>query len=569
MKKAFLLVLLGVAAYAPSLQGAFLLDDHSSIVNNPQVRRLWPVWETAAGSTRPLVQYSFAVNYAVGGLDPFGYHGVNLAIHLAAALLLMGLVARTLKSPGTAFAAAAFWLLHPLQTESVTYIAQRAESLMGLFYFATLYSFARGRRRASVFCCALGMLSKPAMATAPLAVLLYDRVFVSGSFRRALRRSPRYYAALACSGLVLVLLLLSPHESARSAGPWGEGVLSPLRYAANQCLVILHYLKLAVWPHPLCFDYLWSARPLRQLLLPIAVLVAGALALFWSARRYPRAGFLAGWFFLTLAATSSFIPVRDLAAEHRMYLPLAALAVAAALAGRRWIPGSRARVGAACILAALLGLGTYRRNQEYRSAETMWRSVLAQRPWNWRAHSNLGMALEDLQRVDEAIEQYREALRLKPDFAVAHNNLGFALEREKGNPDESWSHYLQAIESKADYAAPHLNAGNLLMEKGRPAEAFSYFEKALRLAPDSATVHNDVGAALMRLERLPEAREQFEIAIRLMPDFAAAHNNLGVVYGRLGLLSEAAAQYRLALRLEPDDPTARENLKAVIRAAGR
>ena len=220
-----LIVLATVLAYRNSFSGPFIFDD-LAISQNPTIRELWPIWKPLCPPNhgepvtgRPLLNLSFAVNYAVSGLNVRGYHVANLAIHVLAALLLFGILRRTflLRSLGNsqiptpiyfALAIALLWAVHPLQTESVTYIVQRAESLVGLFYLLTLYCFIRGatwgRGRywyaAAVLACLLGMASKEVMVSAPLIVLLYDRAFLAGSLREAWRRRYGFYLALAPPG---------------------------------------------------------------------------------------------------------------------------------------------------------------------------------------------------------------------------------------------------------------------------------------------------------------------------------------------------------------------------------
>jgi len=292
-----LVIAAGLLAYHNSFTGPFIYDDLPSILTNLSIRHLWPIWHALSpphegGITvegRPLVNLSLAVNYAFGGYNVWGYHVVNLAIHLLAGLTLLGVVRRTLLRPvlrerfgaaanELAVATAVLWTVHPLQTESVTYVVQRAESIMGLCYLLTLYCFIRGAesRRpgvwygVSVVACGLGMASKEVMVSAPLMVLLYDRTFLSGSFREAWRRRWPLYLGLAAGWILLGVLVASWQLPATSANAQRLG-LSWRQYLATEPGVILYYLRLSVWPHPLCLDY-W-VRPLghgRETLLGVS-----------------------------------------------------------------------------------------------------------------------------------------------------------------------------------------------------------------------------------------------------------------------------------------------------------
>jgi hypothetical protein len=314
----WLIALAGLAAYANSLTGVFVLDDQRWIVESSPLRQLWP-----PSSSRPLVHLTLALNYAWSGLAPWSYHIVNLVIHVLAGLTLYGLARRTLphepaeSAAGLAASVALLWLVHPIQTESVTYVIQRAESLMGLFYLLTLYCAARGPgwEAGAVLACLAGMLTKPTMVTAPLAVVVCDHAFWG-------RHRWKFYAALAATWLALAWALRAgAGDWERSAG-YGFQAVSALDYAMSQPAVIMHYLRLMVWPHPLCLDYAWPVG----VSWPATVAVAVALAATgWSLWRRPAAGAVAALFWLTLAPSSSFIPINDLAFEHRMYLPSAAV----------------------------------------------------------------------------------------------------------------------------------------------------------------------------------------------------------------------------------------------------
>ena len=563
---ALLVLVAGVVAYHNSLGGPFLFDDQFRIIENARIRHLWPLSTLLAGSLRPVVDLSLAINYALGGLDVRGYHLVNLAIHLSAALCLFGIVRRTLSLPrmsarlGDAAlwlstCVAILWVVHPLQTQSVTYTIQRAESLAGLWHLLTLYSVIRGEgsRRASgwhalaVLACALGMATKPVMVTAPLLVLLYDRTFLSGSVGEALRRSRGLYAGLAATWLVLGVVLASPELAQLSAG-FHLRTRTPLEYAGSQPGVILHYLRLAFWPHPLVFDYDWPVAHGAAIARPAFLVGVALLAAGWMLRRAPAVGFLGAAFCLLLAPSSSVIPIRDLAMEHRMYLPLAPLmilAVIGAHAGLRRRPSSpalRRAIGAVLMVAITIACArlTIRRNADYASEEAMWQDTVQKRPANPRAHTNLGAVLAAQGRIDDAIAHYQETLRLDDAYAEAHSNLAAAL-AGRGRLAEAGAHYQTALQLWPDDAKAHVGLGVVLSTQGRRSEAMRHYQDALRLDPQSAEAHNNLGVALVEEGQVDEAIAHYLDALRLRPDYAKARNNL----------EEARALRRSHLSVEP------------------
>jgi tetratricopeptide (TPR) repeat protein len=580
----------GVAAYHDCLPNAFVFDDFVYIVQNRAIRS---PSEILMRSTRPVISLSLAVNHALGGLDPRGYRLVNVGVHLTAALLLYGVVRRSLERQAprwrrsaawAAGLAAMLWVAHPLQTQSVTYIWQRCESLMGMFYLLTLYCVIRSDasahalawKAAAVVSCALGMASKEVMVTAPVAVLLYDRAFLAGSWREVTRRRRGLYAALAGTWCILAILMA---RATTGSGIWratyiaGYEKLPPGPYLLTQAGVILRYLRLAVWPDDLRFDYQSEWPVVRSVAdaWPALLAVSGLLlltALAW--RRRPALGFLGAWFFLILAPTSSFVPLEDLLFEHRMYLPLAAPIVLAVVAGVAWLERVPSRLwwarwvacagGLALVLA--LATATARRNLDYRSPVLLWQDTLAKGPNNPRAHHNLGHAYQDLGRADQAMAHYREALRLRPGYPAAHNSLGAAL-AERGRSEEGMGHFREALRLDPGSFAAHNNLGIALARNGRTEEAALHFAEALRIEPDVADTHNNLGNALGRLGRVDEAAAHFREALRLEPEQARPHYNWGLLLERLGRSKDAIQHYREALRIEPQFAPARDRLRSL------
>jgi tetratricopeptide (TPR) repeat protein len=615
------LVGLGLAAYANSFSGPFIFDDVDAILNNETIRHWSTAWWPPVGPTvsgRPVLNLSLALNYAISGTAVWSYHALNLLIHLAAGLTLFGIVRRTpavrAMRDGVLFAGciALLWMLHPLQTGAVTYVIQRAESLMGLFYLLTLYGFIRGTEAGgrgknawfglSFAACLLGMATKEVMVSAPVIVLLYDRAFLAGTFREAFRRRWPAYAALAATWLILPGLVLSTHGREGTAG-FGTGV-TWWSYALAQFPAIIHYLRLSLWPHPLIFDY-GTALPAPDLLVGgCALAVVGLVgATVWALVRRPVPGFLGFAFFAILAPSSSFIPITtEPMAEHRMYLPLIpVIMLVAILAWRRL---GRWALPAGLVLAAVLGGLTAQRNATYATELALWTDTIAHYPANARAHHNLGVlfmaagdkaaaithyeeavrlkpdyvlardslgkALYGEDRVAEAIAQYEQALRLNPDFVPAHFDLALALLKSPGRLDEAITQYGEVLRRQPDYFEARENLGKALYARGRVAEAMVQFEAALRLRPDSPGLHYMLALALSASQRPAEAVAQFEAALRLNPALADAHYSLAVVLaGNSGRQADVIAHYEAAVRLKPDYIEARNNLGNVLREAGR
>jgi tetratricopeptide (TPR) repeat protein len=556
-----LLVLAGFFAYSNSLEGAFVMDDLLAIAQNPTIRTLWPPWSALSPPAsspvagRPLVNLSLALNYATGGLDVTSYHLFNLVFHVLAALMIFGILRRALAAPalggryrnratGIAAAASLLWVVHPLTSEVLDYTIQRTELLMGFFLLLTLYCAVRGFEQpekwgwfaAAVASFLLGLGCKEVIAVALLVILVFDRLFCSRSMLEALRRHRALYLGLAG---VFVLFVLVVGTRLRHAFTDIGRRMSPWDYALTQFGVIVHYLRLALWPHPLVADYGgWPVATSVTAVLPSLLVVTALVALTaWGVARRAPLAFLGVWFFVILAPTSSIRPLSvELAAERRMYLPLIAVVVLAVLgihALIRYLQAPRAATWAVVgVLTVILALVTLRRNEDYRTTVTFWRDVVAKRPGNARAHMWLGNYFREAGRTADAVSHLSEAVRIQPGNSNAHNGLGAALARQ-GKTDEAIAAYREAVRLQPSNPRAHANLGSALGRKNDIDGAVEHFREAVRLDPNSASAHYNLGGALALQGLTIEAIEHFETALRLQPDLSSARRALEDVRRRL------------------------------------
>ncbi len=596
-----LLVVLVAAAYGNSFAGAFLFDDVYHIVENDRIRRLWPITPLLLVE-RPVVEVSLALNFALGGLDPWGYHVFNVGVHLLSTLTLFGLARRTARrvqgedrtaSRGEIMAwwIAALWCVHPLCTQSVTYVIQRGESMMGLCYLLTVYCSVRAAesRRwgwwsaAAVLACALGMACKAVMVTAPVMVMMYDRVFLRskgslpdrrGSESRRVRRWMLYGGLLATWGILwacgIAGSVLDPDAAGVNVG-FGYSKVSAFSYALTQTEVILRYLSLSFWPVGLCLDYDWRfVSDIREVILP-GTMVVGSLVVtavgLWRRRWWGFCGF---WFFGVLAPSSSFVPIEDAMFEHRMYLSLAGvIAVVVTTVGwgverltrstpaKARIPRTVQTAGVAVMV--LLAYGTHHRNRAYASDLTMWTDVTTKRPQNTRAWVALGNAHLSRDQVDEAVASYQRSLQLQPDYADGHTALGMGLAR-RGSTTEAIACYREAIRLNGRHAKAYYNLGNALNREGNYAEAVEAFRESLAIRPSFADAHCNLGNALSRMGRWEEAIRAYHDAIHADPGHSKAHNNLGDALRQQGRTDQAVAAFLEAVTIDPSYANAHANL---------
>lgn len=558
-------------AYAPAMRAPFQFDDLETIAGNTSIQHLVPLQiplhpPADIGTTgRPVVNLSFAVNYALndwlgvdqapGSHDPnltTGYHVVNLLLHLLTGALLFGVVRRTLltsrivetwreHADGIALAVASLWLLHPIQAEAVNYLTQRTELLVSACYLGTLYAAIRAweapapRSRnawyiGSLVIAMIGMGSKEVMVTAPLGVLLYARAFHALSWRDALRVEGGrrwYHVALFVSALIVAWSVVS---GARAETVGFDLGITWRQYLYTQAWAVARYLRLMVWPSGFVIDYGRNAiTGLRG--IPGAVLLASLLAaaiVMW--RKRPGIAFLASWFFVLLAPSSSVVPIRtEVAAERRVYLAFAAVATAAVLGLLVWLrhssarqaftPG-RVRAGFVALCLFLAGL-TYRRSEVFASPETLWREAVDRVPDNPRARQNLALAMmqDSPDRLPEAEAQLRAAVAADSSYLPAYPNLATVVGLQ-GRTAEERQLLEKVVRKSPDYIAALQQLGEVLIVAGEPHFAIVPLEKVAAKAPSDAS-QVALAAAYRGVGRLRDA----ELALRKAIDENAARTD--------------------------------------------
>jgi len=553
-------VLLVFLIYSSTLEGPFLLDDGSNIKNNPAIRltRLsWSGLKDAASnsplSNRPLAYISFALNYYFHSYRTVGFRLVNILIHMSAGVFLFLFIKTTLglpalesrfgKSRWLPYIAVLIWLVHPLHTQSVTYIVQRMNSMASMFYILSMLCYTRARLTQSptikwllaAACLMSGILAlgtKETAATLPCFILLYEWFFFQDLSREWLRRHLPFLIGVFILLIGVSLIYLDGHPFARILSRYELRNFTLTQRVFTEFRVVILYLSLLIYPHPnrlnLDYDFPLSHSlidPLTTLLALVAII--GLLAWsFWLAKKDRLISFCLLWYFGNLVIESSIIGL-EIVFEHRTYLPSMMIILMAAILADRYLRPIVLKIVTICAITLVFSAWTYERNTIWSNAVSLWSDVVKKSPHKVRPHNNLGNALKRQGKIEEAMAHFNKALQINPGYAKAHNNLGTAL-ASQGKTEEALKHFGLALYINPGYAAAHSNIGVALAGQDELEKAIVHFRAALRLKPRYATVHSNLGAALVRQGQLHEALEHFYTALRLQPDDVQTYNNLQI-----------------------------------------
>jgi tetratricopeptide (TPR) repeat protein len=583
----FGLLLIGavILAYLPIWQAGYIWDDDQVLTANPVIvgpLGLKEIWTTRAADICPLTLTTFWVEHALWGLAPLPYHLVNVLMHGVCAVVLWR-VLRSLRVPG-AWLGAALWALHPVQVESVAWIVEMKNTQSCLFFLLSILFFVRwlragtsGERSAgnwdyvlTLLFSAMAMASKSSTVILPV-VLCLCAWWVQGrwQWRNFVKVGPIILMSVAATLVSMWTqgLQLATEANAQLARSWPDR----LAMAGD---AVWFYLGKLVWPHPLITVYPgWEINAGQSLSYLPLLTVTILMVVLW----FKRESSLRPWFFVyayfivgllpTLGLVDNYIFRYSLVFDHFQYLasmgPLALAAAGMVWAANALMPGRCWQQTGLCAgVLLLLGLVSWQRAWAYESDETLWADTLAQNPNCSIAHSNVGEALFEKGKIDEAMDEFQKAVAINPHLAKPHYNLGVAL-FQKGQVNEAIEEYQKDLEIYPNDALAHNNLGNALSQQGHVDAAMAEYQKALEIDPNHAEAHNDLANILAQKGQMDDAMVQYHKALEINPNFAEAHNNLAGALFLKGRLDDAIAQYKEALRLKPDYTAAQVNLAKV------
>ena len=577
---ALLLALITFTAYFPAIRGEFIWDDEI-YAGNPALQQpggLFKIWTMQSLEEHyyrgfPMVYTTFWLERRLWGLQPMGYHLVNIVIHILNAILVW-LILKRMRLRG-AWMAAAVFALHPVHVESVAWISERKNVLSGLFYLLALGGYmrfedGRGRRwyLGSLGLFLAAILSKSVTCTLPVVLLLLRwQRGIRIQIRDLLNLLPFFLLSLGV-GLSTLWIEVSPLAP--------DFHLSLLQRMLLSGRALWFYPMKLAWPVNLAFSYeRWALDP-RNIVQWFWVLAAlGAGACIWHARRRLGRNFLAGVGFyvitisLMLGFASNYTFRYAFAADHYQYLAsLGLIAVGVGCVTLLFRRNALAETALGLAVLVFLGIGTWRQAGIYKNADQVWIETLKKNPLSPLAHNNLGGSLSERGKVEEAIEHYRAVLQIMPDALEAHVNMGSLLAGQ-GKLDEAVTHYRAALRIRPGYAEVHNCLGFALYRQGKLDEAVASYRKALDIKPDFVEALVNLGLALYEQGKLGESIGNYRKALKIRPDLAEAQNNLGLALAGQGKFEEAVAHYREALRLKPDFTMASNNLGIALVSESR
>lgn len=547
---ALLIIVCSLLAYHNAPGNSFHYDDEHSILENPHLRSLAnaPQFFVDAGTFsafaearmyRPLLVLSYAFNYALGGYDPYGYHLINLALHLANALLVWRLALALGAGAGSALAAGLFFVAHPVLGEPVNYISSRSSLLVTFFVVLAFLQLVRERsdgRVALAYAAAL-LCKSSALAFVPL-VLVWLWVRAEWARWRVLAATLALSAAYVLATRAIV----------------GKALLTPVRdYLAQfstQSKALVFYVYTACMPVSLSVEpqFAVASHPATAVVLLAIAAVGSALYLLVCTRRRGLAFFAACWFLLALLPPS-VVPLNVLVNEHRLYLPMVGAALLLASAA-----GTLARlryagwVGLALAIALCIG-----RNGDWKSPERLWSDAIEKGPSMARPYVNLAQALLQDGRVEESIAASRRALVLRPDLERGHYNLGTAY-MQQGQYELAEAHLRRALEISPQLLPAYNNLGNIYVEQGRVKAALAQYRLALEQT-EHASIYHNMGKAFLAVGRADSAQLYFRRALELDPQLREGYKGLFKALHSEERLNQALETLEQAQMLWPQDET--------------
>lgn len=577
-----LIFLLGILAYWKSFFADFQFDDYVAIVDNPFIKHLDLSLLWSSYKVRFVTNFTYALNYFIGGLNVFSWHLANNLIHIAVSFLIYCFIQITFQTPRlkgqfdtdsqrlVALFSALIFLLHPIQTQAVTYIVQRATSIAAFFYIGALLFYARARLSDRtgdyawvILFSFVGMLTKPVVITLPIVVILYDIVFFGVNKKFDISRIILY-------GILIIPLFIIPFilfgaKGLVNAAFIGVTDIPQKNYLLTQFNVIMTYVRLLFVPLNQNIDYDYKVAttlfefPTLLSFTAILAIIGVALRLLKKERLLAFGIF---WFLITLGPQSSIFSLLDVIYEHRVYLPCLGFAVFISAFLFKMIHSRRIYILVMSLIVGVFSVLTYQRNQLWSNAEKFMEDTVSRSPNKARPHNNLGFFYYRQGKFQKAECEYKKTLELDPGYYIAAYNLGMVY-YEENKLMEARDVFLHLIRHYPAYCDPHVGLALTFAKVGRESIAFKLLQYSLTLNSKNASAYVALGNVYQNQNNLAKAKDMFQKALWNNPDSAVGYYNLGNVYFREGNFYEALVSYQKAVKLKSDFAGAYNNMGSI------
>jgi tetratricopeptide (TPR) repeat protein len=613
-KKVFVflaLFIIVLSIYSNTFHASWHFDDEPNITANPSLHLEEFSWHNIKETFfsrqihprqlyRPMACLSFALNYYFGRDNVFGYHLVNISIHLLTAVFLFLFIYQTLNLPSTiakygphsyfiSLLATVLWAINPVQIQAVTYIVQRMASMAGMFYIMSMYFYLKGRiSRQRIFtillyfCCVISTLlafgSKENTAMLPISILLFDLFLIQGVSKENIKRNSFILMAVILIPVGIALALKGPSLFSASflVSSYQSRGFTLLERLLTEPRIVLFYISLLFYPMPdrLCIAHDISishslVNPPTTFLAIFTILGILVVAIIKS-KKYPLISYCIIFFFLNHVIESTIFGL-ELIFEHRNYIPSMLLFVPIAILivrGIKFFSYKRSMQAAICLFVILVLVGqghtSFMRNFIWKTEESLWLDAVEKSPNMPRVHHNLARYYGDAGQIERAIAQYKEALALKrsshgESHHLTHYNLAL-IYMKIGKDDEAIKHLEKAIEIAPKYADAYNNLAIILAKRGQYDDAFNLLIKSLTYDRNSPQAHNNLAFILLRTNRIDEAISEFKKALALKDGDPTFLQNLGIAYKYKGYLNKGARCFRSVLKKDPRALLARLHL---------
>ncbi|MBT3921214.1 MAG: tetratricopeptide repeat protein [Nitrospina sp.] len=587
------LVAITFLSYWQVVDHGFLnFDDARYVTENTHITKgltregmIWAFTHSYASNWHPVTWLSHMFDFEFYGLEPSGHHLTNLLFHITNALLLFGILLKMTGAVWRSGLVAILFALHPLNIESVAWIAERKNVLSTFFWFLTLWAYfafvekkSIGKYLLVVFFLALGLMSKPMLVTLPFVLLLLDFWPLKRWGDTAIHKET--FARLILEKIPLFILVamasVTTYMVQKGGGAVRSTEFSSLYFRiANALVSYLEYLEKLVWPQGLSIFYPHpgNALPFWKALVGLVVLVGVTI---WAVRRIWQAPYLAvGWFWYlgTLVPVIGIVQVGEQAmADRYMYIPMVGIFIAIVWGLSESIKINKYKLLPILVVIPLLTALTWAQLSHWKSSASLFKHAISvtenKSPSFVIAYNNFGHALASEHRYEEAVEQFQQAIKINPYYSKAHNNLGYSLSELK-RFDEAMEHYQHAINIETNYAEAYNNLANTLGQTGKLKESVAYYNEAIRFKGDYAEAYFNLGVLLNRLGKTEEAIIKLEKALEIKPGFISAHNHIGSLLGQRGDFAGAIAHYRQAINFDPEFAKAHNNLGSTLAQQGK